>query len=503
MAHISHSHDQQLDPTHEITHELTLEHVKDRAVRGIVLLTGRTFLLQALSFGAWFFLTLLLNPADIGLFFVVSAVVSFFRYFSDVGLAAALIQKKEAITDEDLKTTFTIQMALVLGVLGTLYVLTPWFTKTYSLTVDGVFLLSALGIGFFLASLKTIPSILLERKLHFERLIVPDVLENLVYNIAAVTFAWLGFGVASFAYAVLIRGVVGVIAIYFLRPWKPGFGFSGASLHRLLKYGVPYQLNTFLATIKDDGMTAFLGGILGTTGIGYLGWAQKWAQTPLRLFMDNVTRVTFPAFSRMQDEKEHLKNSVTRSIFFICFLVFPSVMGLIILAPILITIIPKYSKWEPAIIPLYLLSINVIFAAATTQLTNLLNAIGKIKVTFKLMIMWTVLTWVFIPYLATQYGVNGAALGYSLVGASSIVAMIVAYKYVQYSVQDGILVPLYASLGMGVVMYGIRMFLPNALFSIVILGIIGVMSYIGVIYLFVGRSIFIDAKQSFKTLFNK
>jgi O-antigen/teichoic acid export membrane protein len=503
VAHISHSHDQQLDPTQEITHELTLEHVRDRAVRGIILLTGRTFLLQALSFVAWFFLTLLLNPSDIGLFFVVSAVVSFFRYFSDVGLAAALIQKKEAITDEDLKTTFTIQMALVLGVLSTLYVLTPWFTRTYNLTIDGVFLLSALGIGFFLASLKTIPSILLERKLHFERLIVPDVLENLVYNISAVLFAWAGFGVASFAYAVLIRGVVGVIAIYFLRPWKPMFGFSNASLHRLLKYGVPYQLNTFLATIKDDGMTAFLGGILGTSGIGYLGWAQKWAQTPLRLFMDNVTRVTFPAFSRMQDEKEHLKNSVTRSIFFICFLVFPSIIGLIILAPILITIIPKYSKWEPAIIPLYLLSINVIFAAATTQLTNLLNAIGKIKVTFKLMIMWTVLTWAFIPYLATKYGVNGAALGYSLVGASSVVAMIVAYKYVQYSIQDGILVPLYAALGMGGVMYLFRMFFPYTFFSMATLTIVGGITYIGIIYLFVGRSIFIDARESFKTLFNK
>lgn len=499
MSEHNHTHDEHLDPTHEIT----LENVRDRAVKGVIILTGRTFLLQALSFAAWFFLTVFLEAKDIGIFFVVSAVVSFFRYFSDVGLAAALIQKKEEVTEEDLKSTFTIQQVLVLLVLGILYVLTPWFTKTYTLNAEGVFLLYALGIGFFLASLKTIPSILLERKLHFERLVVPDVLENLVYNITAVALAWMGFGVASFAYAVIIRGFVGVIAIYFLRPWKPGFGFSPASLHRLLKYGVPYQMNTFLATIKDDGMTAFLGGILGTTGIGYLGWAQKWVQTPLRLFMDNVTRVTFPAFSRMQDEKEHLRGAVTRSIFFICFLVFPSVIGLVVLAPLLIHVIPKYSKWEPAVIPLYLLSINVIFAAATTQLTNLLNAIGKIKVTFKLMIMWTVLTWAFIPYLAVQYGVAGAALGYSLVGGSSVVAMIVAYRYVAFSVKDGILVPLFAALGMGAVMYLVKMLIPATFASIFILGVIGGLSYIGMIYLMVGKSIFIDARKSFTMLFKK
>lgn len=503
MTHSDHTHEDHLDPTHEITHELTLEHVRERAVRGVVILTGRTFVLQALSFAAWFFLTILLDAKDIGIFFVVTAVVSFFRYFSDVGLAAALIQKKEQVTEEDLKTTFTIQMTLVLTVLSILYLLTPWFSKTYALNADGIFLLYSLGIGFFLASLKTIPSVLLERKLHFERLVVPDVLENLVYNVSAVLCAWMGFGVASFAYAVLIRGVVGVLSIYFLRPWTPGIALSRSSLHRLLKYGVPYQLNTFLATIKDDGMTAFLGGILGTTGIGYLGWAQKWVQTPLRLFMDNVTRVTFPAFSRMQDDKTHLEQTLTRSIFFICFLVFPSVVGLVILAPVLVQLIPKYGKWQPAIIPLSLLSINVLFAAATTQLTNLLNAIGKIKVTFKLMVMWTILTWIFIPYLASQYGVSGAAFGYTLVGASSVVAMVVAYRYVHYSIQDGILVPFYAALGMGAVMYGGRSILPLSLFSILILGVIGGVTYIGVIYLFVGKAIFIDARKSFVTLFNK
>ncbi len=497
MTNSSDIHEDHLDPTSEIT----LDVVRERAVKGIILLTGRTFVLRAISFGALFFLTLLLDPSAIGTFFIVSAVVSFFRYFSDVGLAAALIQKKEALTSEDLRTTFTIQQVLVISVLIILYFLTPWFSKTYHLQSDGVFLLYSLGAGFFLASLKTIPSILLERKLHFEKLVVPEVLENLFYNFSAVIFAWFGFGVMSYSYAILIRGVVGVVAIYLMRPWKPSFGFSYSSLERLLRYGIPYQLNTFLATLKDDGLTAFLGSVLGTTAIGYLGTAQQYAQIPLRLFMDNVTRVTFPAFSRLQDNTAELTKSVTKSIFYICFLVFPCVAAIIILAPMGLHIIPKYSKWEPAIIPLYFVSINVVFAAATTQLTNLLNAIGKIRVTFKLMIMWTVLTWIFIPFLASRYGVNGAALGYALVGSSSIVAIMVAYNYVRFSIRDGILIPLLAAIGMGSVMFIVRNFLPQTLISIVSLALIGGLTYIGVIYLFVGKSIFIDAKRSFSTLF--
>ena len=102
------------------------------------------------------------------------------------------------------------------------------------------------------------------------------------------------------------------------------------------------------------------------------------------------------------------------------------------MAPILVGVVPKYNHWTPALVPLIFVSINFLFAATTTQLTNLLNAIGKIKITFYLMVMWTVLSWVFIPFLAIKFGVIGASIGYALVGASSIVAIILARKYVNF-----------------------------------------------------------------------
>ena len=363
----------------DATGEITLETVKSRAVKGVVVLTGRTFLLSVISLIATGLLTVFLDPSQFGVFWIVSAIVNFLSYFSDIGLAAALIQKKELPEREDLKTTFTVQQFLILVILVVLVLATPLFARIYNLSFEGRILLYALGTSLFLSSLKTIPSILLERDLEFGKLVIPQVLENLVYNVVAVILAWKGFGITSFTIAVLARGIVGLITIYILKPWLPGFALSIASLKSLLKFGLPYQANNLLATIKDDGMTAVLGGILGPVGVGLLGWAQKWAQSPLRFFMDHVIKVTFPAFSRMQDEANSLKRSLERSIFFICFLVFPTLAGVLVLAPILVEIIPKYQKWEPALIPLGLIAVNSVFAAVTTQLTNLLNSIGKIK----------------------------------------------------------------------------------------------------------------------------
>lgn len=481
--------------------EIDLEVVKKRAVKGVVVLTGRTFFLSILSFLATGLLTVFLDPSQFGIFWMVSAVVNFLAYFSDIGLAAALIQKKEKVREEDLSTTFLVQELLVFAILVVLFFATPIFVKIYNLDFEGKLLLYSLGISLFLSSLKTIPSVLLERELEFGKLVLPQILENLTYNILAVFLAWRGFGLRSFTYSVLARGLVGLVAMYLLRPWKPKILFARSSFSHLIKFGLPYQVNTLLATVKDDGLTAVLGGILGGAGLGLLGWAQKWGQAPLRFFMDQVIKVTFPAFSRMQDEKDQLRSSLERSLFFISLLVFPSLFGLLALAPLLVEIIPKYIKWQPALIPLYLIGGNTVFAAVSTQLTNLLNATGRIKTTFKLMVMWTVLSWFLIPFLAYRFGVNGAAFGYLLLGASSIVAVIIVRRFLPFSFSRSFLKPLLSSLVMFFLIVYLRINLPSNFKSLVLLILVGTISYLVLIYLLVGGVFKEDVKKSFKVFF--
>ena len=75
-----------------------------------------------------------------------------------------------------------------------------------------------------------------------------------------------------------------------------------------------------------------------------------------------------------------------------------------------VQLVPDYQKWATAVLPLQLFAFNGAWAAISTPLTNAFNAIGKIKLTFKLMILWTALTWILTPLLAIQYGYLGAAV---------------------------------------------------------------------------------------------
>lgn len=475
--------------------EIDIQAVTKRSIRGILALTSRTFTIQIITFLSNFLLTIFLSPQTFGIFFVVSAVIAFLSYFSDVGLAAALIQKKEPITEEDLKTTFTIQQALVIILVALALILSPYISSLYRLRSDGVLLFQALSIAFFLSSLKTIPSIILERSLKFEKLVLPQIVESLVFSVTSVVLAIKGFDLTSFTFAVLARGISGVIVMYMVQPWKMRLGFSRKSASTLLSFGIPFQANSLLALLKDDLLTVYLGKVLPLAQVGYIGFAQKWAFTPLRLIMDNIIRITFPSFSRLQDEKKILSQGLEKAIFASSFLIFPSLAGLVILFPYFLDVIPRYSKWEPALLSLGFFALNAVFSSVSTPLTNLLNAIGKIKTTLYLMIFWTVSTWIFTITGVFYFGFNAVAVVSAAVSVSAILVVIIVRKYIDFNIFKATFHPFVATLAMSLVLYPLSSFFINNILSLVLMILVGGMVYFLVIFALAKRQILADIQM--------
>jgi len=462
--------------------------VTKRSIHGVLALVSRTFFIQLVSFVTNFLLTIFLSPSIFGVFFVVSAAINFLGYFSDIGLAAALIQKKDEITREELKTTFTIQQVLVVTVVIIALLISKWVGAFYHLNNAGIFLFQALAVAFFLSSLKTIPSIILERHLFFQKLVIPQIVETVVFSVVAVYLAVKGFGVTSFTIAVLARGLCGVIAMYIISPWKIGIGFSKQTAKRLLSFGVPFQLNSFLALFKDDLFIAYLGKALPIAAVGYIGFAQKWAFAPLRLIMDNVVRITFPSFSRLQHDKETLSKAIEKSIFASTLFIFPVIVGLVGLAPYLIKLIPKYGKWEPALLSLGFFGINAAIASISTPLVNALNAIGQIKKTLYLMIFWTLITWILTPILIFLLGFNGVAIASAIISLSSVIVIFMVKKYVSFN-PFIIMYPFLASAIMGIFIYFVSPFVISNLINLFLIIILSAVIYFLAMLIFAKQEI--------------
>lgn len=479
--------------------DIDIATLKKRSIVGIVALTTRTFLLQIIAFTATFLLTLLLTPSVFGIYYVVSAVISFLGYFSDIGLAAALVQKKEALTDEDIITTFTIQQALVVILVILAFASSRMVTQFYHLDEAGLWLFRALIVSFFLSSLKTIPSILLERELQFDKLVIPTIAETLGFYIVTVYMAWRGYGITSFAWGVLTRGIIGLVAIYIIRPWKMRLGFSKDVLQRLLKFGVPFQMNSFLALLKDDLFTIFLGKALPFTQVGYIGWAKKWAEVPLRLIMDSIIRVTFPAFSRLQHDKDLLRKAIEKTIYGLALTMLPISMGLLFFVHPMVQIIPKYAKWNPALMSFYFFVVAAAVAGLTTPLTNTLNAVGKIKTTLFFMVVWTVLTWAMAIVGLRLFGYNGVAIALCLISFTIVWVLAEVKKIVSFSFWAQIW-----SACVGIAVQGLLYILviphvPLQIFWLAAVGVAGVILY-GVTVYFVDNARILGFVKSLRKL---
>ncbi len=433
--------------------DFNLELVAKKSVKSIFALTSRTFLIQVLGVIASFVLTIYLSPADFGVFFIVSSFVVFLNYFSDIGLAASLIQKKEEPTLSEYRNAFTIQQMLVVALIIPCFLLSGHIATFFKIDGTGIFLLYAFLISFLLSSLKTIPTVILERRLDFHKLVIPQIAENLVYNLTLIIMAIAGYGVTSFTVAIVLRSIVGLVIIYIISPWKVGFAYDKKVLKGMLSFGIPFQVNSLLALVKDDLINVYIGKVLQLTKVGYIGFAQKLSFLPLILVMDNVIKIMFPSLSRLQHDKNAQKIVIEKSLFVIAFFIMPTAVGFIMLSPYFIDLIPSYQKWAPAYISIVFFALNTVFGSLSTPITNFLYATGKAKIALYFMAGWTALTWIMTPLLIMKLGYNGVAIASFLVAVSTLSVYFAARKYITFSFVRPILKPLFTSIIMMLFIY--------------------------------------------------
>jgi O-antigen/teichoic acid export membrane protein len=250
----------------------------------------------------------------------------------------------------------------------------------------------------------------------------------------------------------LVSSLIGLPLYYYISPWKVGIGINRESLGNL-KFGIAFQTKNILATIKDDLLTVILVKFLSFTQIGYIGFAQRISFLAYRYVVDSVTKVTFSTYSRIQDNLSVLRKAIEKSLFFVSLAMFPILTGIILLSPYIVEFVPKWNKWEPAVISILFFCLNAAISSLSGILVNILDATGKVKKTLNLMVMWTLLTWILTPIFINQFGYNGVA------AASFVVSLTIGYtiylvkQIVEFDFIKSVYKPIVSSIFMGVILY--------------------------------------------------
>jgi O-antigen/teichoic acid export membrane protein len=336
----------------------------------------------------------------------------------------------------------------------------------------------------FILSFKSIPSTRLERQLAYSKIVLTQVIESTTFYAISIILLLAGFKIYALTFAVIARSLIGTFFIYFFTRWIPKFTFNKKYAKRILSYGIPFQSNVLLAFVKDDLLNLYLASQLGLSAMGYVGWAKKWAETPLKIIMDNVNRVLFPIFSKFQDNKERLALMIEKVIFFSSLILMPVLAGAFFTMPYMIVIIPKYLKWEVAITSFNFFLLSALFVSFTSPFINVFNAIGKVKTSVKFMLLWIVLNWTVVPLMISKFGFTGVSIAFAINSLSFILVVLKLKRMVNFSFLKAIKVPALSTLVMSLIVYLAQVVLAfSPVYELLITAIVGASSYFLIIYI--------------------
>ncbi len=365
----------------------------------------RQLLVKGIDLAGSILLARLLAPESWGVFLIVSWVVQYATQIGTFGFGAALVQQAGPPTESALRTVFTAQATASFVLCAALWPVAVPIAAHYNLPGGGEWLLRILGFSIVLASLRTVPSVLLERALRFDRIALVEVAETAVFQACAVALAWNGFGVWSFVLAVLARGVAAVALLYAYHPWIPRPGFDRTAWRDLVRFGIPYQGNSLVSAIGEGFIPLVIGTLLGKTAVGFAGWAMNLVNHPTRLLW-SFEKVMFPVFSRLQADTSACGRAVEKAARVNALIAFPLQIGLLALAPEIVEVVFT-AKWLPAVPLVSILILANLHVGPTMPVGNALLALGESGFWFRICLLWTAFPWIAGIPLVRALGLPG------------------------------------------------------------------------------------------------
>ena len=392
--------------------------LKKQTISGIKWQVASSFLQKAISVGATVVLARILSPSVFGLFALAFVAIDALSMFKSMGFDSALIQNKEN-TEKAANTAFFIIPALGSILYLILAFCAPLIGRFLN-NQDVVGVVKALGVIFVISCFGRVPAALLEKSMQFKKISLIEIYTSIAYSLAAIILALLGMGIWSLVYAYILKTLTQNILFWAFSRWHPRLEFDKKAALEMFHFGKFIFLGAMVWFLKMNLDNLLVGKLLGVAALGLYAIAFNIANFGADYFSNKVHRVIFPAFSKIQADKDDLKSSFLKVTKHVGIFAFPFCAGLCLLSKDLITVVYG-QKWIAAAPILSVLAFVGLFNTLPVAIHPLLNALGYSKSGFWFCALQVALFFLFISPAAKLYGLNGVGV---VVVLSQLIAVI-------------------------------------------------------------------------------
>jgi O-antigen/teichoic acid export membrane protein len=463
--------------------ELGTENLRQRAATGVFwsgLHSGGT---QFFSLVVFLVLARLLEPSDFGRIALAGVFLAFVQIFLDQGFADAIVQR-EKVEKEHLDTAFWATMSVALVLVAVSVSAAGLFADAFEEPTLAP-IIRVLSASFVLGALASVQQAILRRHLLQKSLAARSLAAAAVGGTTGVGMALLGFGIWSLVGQQLVGALTGVLVLWRVSDWRPGFQVSRRHLRELWSFGINIVGMNFLNFFNRRSDDLLIGYFLGPVALGYYSVGYKVLRMLSRLVTTISGEVVFPTFSRLQGQPERLRSAFYTATQLTGLVSIPIFVSVAVLAPGFVPAVFG-EQWSPSIPVMQILAFigilqsvfffnrAVIMASGRPSWALALTAVSAVAnvVAFSIAVRWGIVA------VATAYVIRGYLL--------SPLPILAVHRLIGLSLKSYLGQYYGAALGatvMAAVMLAMQQVFESANVWLALAALAGAVSYIGTVRL--------------------
>lgn len=348
----------------------------------------------------------LLTPAEVGIYSVGVAIVSFAQVFRDFGVSTYLIQEKE-LTQQRVASALGLT-SVVAFAMGTIVLLIAGKAGEYYKETGVTEVMQVLAFSFFLLPFGGMAPALLRRKMNFRALTIIGLLCTFTNVAVGIILALQGFGFMCMAWASLASAAVNALLCYLNLPkvyrtfpsfsaWRDVFSisaFGGAS--------------ALVRQAGDVGTDLIIGRILTFAHLGFYSRANGFLKLFGQYFLAAIIPVAHSKFAKTHRRSGPLREDYGVVVAYVTVVTFSGYAFLGVMSlPIIRALFG--SQWDAAAPIASLLCLSGCVHSLVRVNNVLMLSTGRTKAQLKINLFTQPMKLALVFYLTNEFGLIGAA----------------------------------------------------------------------------------------------
>ena len=284
---------------------IAMDNIKQETLDGAKWAMINKCVMQPVNFVYFMVLARLITPGEMGVLGLTGLFFALANTLKEAGFGTALVRKQDR-TEEDCSTVFwfNIVVTVLIGVI--FWFAAPWFAVFFNVP-DLTWITRISCIMMVLGATQSVHYTLYTARRDFKTPTIIGIFTTLLGMPVTLYLAYTGWSYWSMVISGVFTGLVGLVIIWIISPWKPRFVFSGKSFKEFFSFGYKLSLASTVWVVYNELINFVIGKFYSPAQLALYNRANHLAQLPATTMLDPLAGIMFPILSTIQDDDERLR----------------------------------------------------------------------------------------------------------------------------------------------------------------------------------------------------